>query len=159
MKKMRRFLLLVVICLVAMVPMVAFAKPKSNKAGRIYKDVTARTVDAKSLEGIAFVKGYNGWEGLIRKGRFFPNKFMTRREFLTVLHKLYGGYVTADINDVLNANEMVTSDYCCQKMVAMSENLGYKITWSGANAKMRRKDVARYIKIFATYNGALMPRK
>ena len=157
MKKTRNFVMLLVVCLllIGMLPTVAFAKGSP----RPYKDVSSRNVDAKSLDAIIYVKNYGGWTGIAKRGRFYPNRPMTRYEFLVVLHNLYGGYVTADIGDMLNARTIVTANYCCQKMASMSKALGYGITWTGDASKMKRKDVARYIKIFATFNPKLAPRK
>ena len=153
--------LIVIVLVVALIPTFAYAKGRKigKTTSRIYKDVTSRTVDAESCAGIQFVKEHGGWNGLIRRGRFFPNLYMTRKEFLIALHNLYGGRVYANIEDIILSDQIVTSDFCCQRMVAMSEGLGYKIAWNGKNVRLRRKDVARYIKIFATYNPKLMPRK
>lgn len=153
--------MLLVVCLIALMPTVAFAKPKKakSKASKIYKDVSTKRIDAKSYEAIGYVKQHGGWAGLIRKGKFYPNRYMTRRDFLVTLHNLYGGRVYANIEDIVLSGQIVTSDFVCQRMVAMSEGLGYKITWQGNGDKMRRKDVARYIKIFATFHPKLAPRK
>lgn len=153
MKKIFATLLLVVMIL-SVAPMSAFAK-----GAKVYKDVTLSKVDRQSYDAIAYVKKFGGWKSLIKKNKFKPNKFMTRREFLVVLHNLYGRKVTAEIDDIIHANSVVTSNYCCQKMVALSKNLGYEITWNGYKAKMRRKDVARYIKIFATFHQKLAPHR
>ena len=84
---------------------------------------------------------------------------MTRREFLIVLHNLYGDAVSANIGDVVAANAKVTSEFVCNRFVALSQALNFKIKWSGYKNKMTRKDVARYIVLFASYNAALAPRK
>ena len=152
MKKMVSLLLLVVFVL-SLAPMTTFAGPRVLP----YKDVVR--IDKQSSEAISFVKRHNGWKGLIKKGRFRPNKYMTRREFLVCLHNLYGEIVTADMSDVLLANKPVTSEFVCERLAKLSKPLGFPITWSGYKKKMKRKEVARYIMIFATFNPSLMPRK
>ena len=86
MKKMRRFfiLLFVVAMIVAVMPMTALAKGKKKAKGP-YRDVTTKTVDAKSYEGICHVKAEGGWRGIAKNGKLYPNKIVTRREFVMVL--------------------------------------------------------------------------
>lgn len=154
MKKRLISLLVVVVIVLSLVPMSAFAGPRVLP----YKDV-GKKVDSQSSEAISFIKRYNGWRGLIKKGKFYPNKYMTRGEFLRVLYYLYGKKVYADIDDVVNFNAIVTSSFCCERMVKLSKALGYPISWKGYKTRMKRKDVARYIMIFAKFNPKLMPRK
>ena len=156
-KKMNRIfvMLLVVITIMAALPATTFAKGAKGP----YKDVTLRTVDKQSYKAIVYVKGYGGWRGLIKKGKFYPNRYITRREYLTVLHNLYGNRVTATIVDIVYANSKITSDFACKRLAAMSKGLGYTITWDGYQTKMKRKDVARYIYAFANFNKKLAPRK
>ena len=152
MSKKKRFFLLLVLLLLAM-PVTAFA------AKNPYKDVTRKKVDAQSFKAISYIKEYNGWRGIAKKGKLSPNKFMTRREFLIVLHNLYGDKVTATMADVRSANSKITSKFVCDRMVALAKVLKYPIKWTGTKAKLRRKDVARYIHVFATFNSAFKPKK
>ena len=125
-----------------------------------YSDVTNRSVDNSSYNAIAYVKQHHGWDGgIIKKKKFYPNKYMTRREFMLALYNLYGDKVPATVSDVIYANTVVTSAFVCSKCVALSSVLKYPIKWSGNSSKMKRKDVARYLKIFATYNSAFKPRR
>lgn len=158
---MKKFFLLFVVAFCLLLPTSAYAKAhkKPTKSLSLYKDVTTKKVDAESYEGISFVKKYGGWNKLTKSGKLYPNKHMTRRDFLICLHNLYGGIVTATMEDLLEANEKITSKFVCDRLASLSKSLGYQITWSGYPTKMKRKDVARYIKIFATYNPKLMPRK
>ena len=157
-KRISVMLLVVLVVIAATMPAVAFAKG-GRQQQRIYKDVTTSKVDKDSYDAIVFIAQHNGWYGLIRRGRLYPNQYMTRREFFTVLCNLYGNIVPAICEDVVLANSITTSDYCCKKMAALSVALGYEITWDGYNDRMRRKDVARYIKKFAYFNPSLMPRR
>lgn len=153
MKKKILFLLLLAIMMV-LAPMTVFAKGSKNP----YKDVTRKKVDSQSYDAISYIKRFDGWRGLLKKGKFYPNKYMTRREFLIVLHNLYGDKVTVTMADLREANSKITSKFVCDRMVTLSKALGYPIKWAGTKAKMKRKDVARYIKIFATYNKAFTPK-
>ena len=153
MRKKSAFLLTFAMFVLLMMPMAVSAK-SSNP----YKDVTLRTVDKQSFTAISYVKKLNGWKGLITKGKLSPNKYMTRREFLIVLHNLYGSKVAVTMADVRGANNRITSKFVCDRMVVLSKALKYPIRWTGTKAKMKRKDVARYIYIFATFNSALKPK-
>ena len=144
------FLLTLMMCMGS----VTFAKSKSP-----YKDVTRKKVDAQSYDAIVYIKNCDGWRGLVKKGKFYPNKAITRREFLVVLHNLYGDKVPYTMDDIRNANAKITSKYACDRMVALSKVLGYSIRWDGNKTKLKRKDVARYVKIFATFNKAFTPQK
>ena len=124
-----------------------------------YKDVTRKKVDTQSYTAISYIKKFDGWRGLVKKGKLCPNRYVTRREFLIILHNLYGDKVTATMADVRGANDKVTSKFACDRMVALAKVLKYPIKWNGTKAKLKRKDVARYIYIFATYNSAFTPKK
>ena len=155
MKRKHVFLFVLLVALTLLASGSVYAKGTKDP----YKDVTHKKVDAQSYKAIAYIKQYNGWRGLVTKGKLSPNKAMTRREFLVVLHNLYGDKVTVTMADVRGANGKITSKYVCDRMVALSKVLKYPIKWGGTNAKMKRKDVARYIYIFATYNKAFTPKK
>lgn len=150
MKKVSR-IIVVLLVVTMMLPMTVMAKAKNP-----YKDVTRKKVDALSYQAIVFVKDHGGWKGISRKGRLKPNKFITRRELVTILDNLYPNRVPVTIDD-FRSKRKVTSKEVCDLMVIVAANLGYKIKWTGNATKMRRKDLARYIRIFATYNPALMP--
>ena len=151
-KRIIGFVLMMI--LVTMFSTIAFAGSKNP-----YKDVTRKKVDSQSITAISYIKRFDGWKGLIKKGKFYPNKVMTRREFLIVLHNLYGDKVTVTIADLRGANDKITSKFVCDRMVALARRLNYPIKWNGTKAKMKRKDVARYIYTFATFNSALKPLK
>lgn len=159
MKRTKRVLaLLLVVCLaMSLMPMMAMAKGK--KSGVVYKDVTLKKVDAQSYAAIEYVKAHGGWSGIAHKGKLRPNKAVTRQEMLRVLDNMYPDKVPVSIIDFRLWYKKVTSQEVCDKMVELSAALGYKIQWTGNTAKMKRKDLARYIKIFATYNAKLAPLK
>ena len=152
MKKINRIVIMLVVATM-MLPTVAFAK------GHIpYKDVTRRKVDAKSYTAIVFVKEHHGWVDIARKGRLKPNKTLTYQDLITVLDDLYPGKLPVSMDDLRNWRKKADSVVVCNKLAELSAALGYKISWSGVkSSKMKRKDLARYIMIFATYNPALMP--
>lgn len=148
----KRFGLLLFIIVLLTMSMTALAKNP-------YKDVTRKKVDAQSYDAIVYINNFGGWRGLTKKGKLYPNRAITRREFLIVLHNLYGNKVTATMADVRSANSKITSKFACDRMVALSKVLGYSIRWDGNKTKLKRKDVARYVKIFATFNKAFTPQK
>ena len=124
-----------------------------------YKDVTKKKVDVQSYNAICYVKQHSGWRGISKKGKLRPNKFITRREFMVILYNFYGDRVPATVLDVKSANTGISSQFVCTKCVELSKILGYPIKWKGTNQRMTRKDVARYVKIFATYNAKFAPRR
>lgn len=154
MKKVGRvFMLAFVFCMLLSV---------SVLAGRVknpYKDVTGKKVDKQSFSAIVYVKQHGGWRGIAKKGKLKPDKVLTRAELITVLDNLYPGKVPVTINDIRRSERRVTSKEVCSLMVKVATNLNYKISWAGNSTVMRRKDLARYIKIFASYNTALAPLK
>lgn len=154
MKKIIRVFVLLVVLAFALMPMTAFAKSRNP-----YKDVNRRTVDAKSLNAIIFVEYYDGWRGIAKGRRLHPNRNITRRQFLVALHNMWKEKVKADILDVRNANSNISFDWGCQRMVILGKALGLDITWNGPKKKMKIKDAARYIKIFATFDARFAPHK
>ena len=52
-------------------------------------------------------------------------------------------------DDMQSANNGINSKFVCDRMIILSIVLGYPIKeWQGTGMIMRRKDLARYIKIF-----------
>ncbi|MBQ3433250.1 hypothetical protein IJG22_03080 [Candidatus Saccharibacteria bacterium] len=149
---MKKIFSIIVLLVVIMMPMTALAKNP-------YKDVNAKTVDAKGIESIAYIKKHSGWKAIVKNGKLNPNRIMTRREFLIVLHNLYGSAVTVTVADLKAANKKLTSAYACNRMVDLSKVLKYPIKWTGTKDKLTRAGAARYIHVFATFNAALAPKK
>ena len=154
MKKRNFFVVVAVLVFVLMFSTAALAKSK-----RPFKDVTRKKVDAQSYDAIVYINNFGGWRGLTKKGKFYPNKAITRREFLIVLQNLYGDKIDTSMQDVRYANSKITSKFACDRMVVLSKKLGYPIRWNGNKSRLKRKDAARYIKIFATFHKALTPKK
>lgn len=152
MSKKKGLFLLFIMIMVMLAPTTVFAKNP-------YKDVTKKKVDKESYKAIVYLKEHGGWNGIAKKGKLSPNKYVTRRDYLIILHNLYGDKVTATMADLRAANQKVTSKFACDRMVLLAKKLNYPIKWNGNKSKLRRKDVARYIYIFATFNKALTPKK
>ena len=151
--KNRKIFVVVLVLFVLMFSTTAFARSKGP-----FKDVTRKKVDAQSYDAIVYINNFGGWRGLTKKGKLYPNKAITRREFLMILHNLYGDKIDISMQDVRYANSKITSKFACDRMVALSKKLGYPLRWDGNKSKLKRKDAARYIKIFATFNKALTPK-
>lgn len=151
-KKKTVILLMMVLVIVLAMPMQAYA------ASNPYRDVTRKTVDSDSYNAIVYVKKHGGFSGIASR-RFRPSKKITRREFIMILHNLYGDKVTCTMSDLRNANGQITSSFACNRMVELSKKLGYPIKWSGNSSTLRRMDAARYVRIFATFNRRFAPRK
>lgn len=123
-------------------------------ASRPYKDVTTKTIDKASIKSIRYVKKAGGFKGVIKGKKFYPNKKMTRRQYLMVLDNLYPGKVEVTMNDLKKANKSVTEKYVTSKMVKVAKNFGMTITWEGGKKKLSRASVANYIKSFAEFDSA-----
>lgn len=147
----------VVVVIVALV-MILMAPTQVLAASNPYKDVTRKTVDSDSYNAISYVKSHKGFRD-IAGTKFYPNRKVTRREFILILHNMYGDKMTCTMDDLRYASRTITSKFACDRMVALSKKLGYPIKWAGNSQTLRRKDVARYVKIFATFNKRLAPRK
>ncbi len=151
MKKLLSVLLVVVFLVVT---------PANVFAANPFKDVTKSSVDSASYSAIVYVKAHKGWNGLTSKGKVKPNAYMKRWEFIKMLYYMYGEkFVPSSIWDSINANMTCDSKYVINKYVELSKKLGYPIKWSGNSTKMKRKDVARYAKIFGTYHKKLAPKR
>ena len=139
---------LVVLVLVFGSTMTAFAAP------RPYKDVTTKKIDKKSIKSIRYIKKAGGYKGVIKGKKFYPNKKMTRRQYLMVLDNLYPGKVTVTMNDLKKANKPVTEKYVTSKMVKVAKKFGMTITWKGGKKKLSRASVSNYIVSFAKFDSA-----
>ena len=145
---MKRFLavLLVVVLVLGNVTAVSAA------AG--YKDVNRKTIDKHSIQSIKKIERAGGFKGVFRGKKFYPNKKMTRRQYLMVLDNLYPGKVTVTMNDLKKANKPVTKTYVTRKMIGVAKNYGMTITWKGGKKKLSRASVANYIISFAEFDPA-----
>ena len=119
-----------------------------------YKDVNKKTIDAKSIRSIKLIKKAGGFKGVFDGKKFYPNKKMTRRQYLMVLDNLYPGKVEVTMNDLKKANKSVTEKYVTSKMVKVAKEFGMTISWKGGKKKLSRASVANYIKSFAEFDSA-----
>lgn len=150
------FFTVIVVMLTLAMPASVFAAKKSK---RPYKDVTLKTVDKSSYTAIKYVKKYKGWQGLVKNGRLYPNRYMTKHELYVVLHNLYGTKVPASVVTACKGKKVkMSTQFVRDQLITLGKSLGLQIKWGGNSYVMRRKDVARQIKIFAEYDSAFTPR-
>lgn len=156
MKTSKTVFLLLLALLVLSAPTTVFAAKKSKG---VYKDVTTKSVDNKSYTAIKDIKRYHGWDGLIRNGKFYPNRYMTKHELYVVLRNLYGSKVPYSVVVACKGEKAkMSTQFVRNVLIALAKNLGVTIKWSGSSYKMKRKDVARQIEIFIKYNSAFVPK-
>ncbi|MBR3052232.1 hypothetical protein IKG60_01250 [Candidatus Saccharibacteria bacterium] len=125
-----------------------------------YSDVTPSKLGTKNYDAIMYIESFKGWKGLAKNGKLYPNKYITRQQFLQVLYNLYRKKVPADIFDVVHGNYIVTEYYLTQKCVELAKALKHNISWAGdKKKKMMRKDVARLLEIFCKHNSKFVPKK
>ncbi|MBR2725521.1 hypothetical protein IKF28_03525 [Candidatus Saccharibacteria bacterium] len=134
---------------------VVFGMTCTSFAAAGYKDVNRENIDAKSIKSIKFIKKHGGFKGVFTGKKFYPNKKMTRRQYLLVLNNLYPGKVKITMNDLRKANKPVTEKYVTSKMVKLAaDGYGMKITWKGGKKKLSRASVCNYIRSFAKFDSA-----
>ena len=130
------------------------ATKKKATTTTIFKDVTSKTDYKSAIEWI-FKKG--GYAGIAKKnGNFKPYNVMTQREFDKTLQNLYG----SRINIKAGGTGKLTQKYATKRLTTVSEQLGYRIKWTGgtASAKVTRSKAAYYIKLMInTGKGRLNP--
>ena len=126
--------------------------------GMYFKDVSRTRLSADDYAAIAYIDTYRGWRGLTRRNRLYPYRFMTRLEVVRLLRNLYPDDVMITKDDRYYGKQFITSQWLCARLSELAEELGCPIEWYGyPNTRMRRKDVARYIKIFAGFDPAFEP--
>ena len=124
-------------------------------ASRPYKDVTRKQIDKKSIRSIRYLKKAGAFKGVIKGKKFYPNKKMTRRQYLKILKNLYPGRVPVTKADKKKAKKKVTEYYVTHKMVKVAESYGITIKWDGSKKKkLSRASVANYVKSFAEFDPA-----
>ncbi|MBO7718168.1 hypothetical protein J6S37_01585 [Candidatus Saccharibacteria bacterium] len=142
-----------------MVLSVLFSVTTPAFAGSGYTDVTKAKVGESAYKAITYIKKYGGWKDVANGKKFYPNRKITRREFLTVLGNLYGDQrVPANFQDVRYANKTITAEWACKRMVAQAKVLGLTITWKGGNTVLTRKSAAQYMTVFCKFDPALKPQ-
>lgn len=127
-------------------------KKKTNK--RYFSDVKKSYTYCSQIEWLA-KKG--AFKGVAKKGKKFkPEQIITRRELGTILDNLYGDRINITIKD---PSKKVTQKYATQMMTKVSDQLGYKVTWSGGapKAKVSRAKISFYLRSMIKYDKKLSP--
>ena len=109
---------------------------------------------------ISYINSFGAFRTVFPGKKFRPTKKITRREFVIILRNLYGAtYAPTTYEDLAGANKKITAKFACDRMVAISAKLDYKIKWNGKKGyKLSRADAAEYIYIFCTFSDELKPR-
>lgn len=121
-----------------------------SKKTSMYKDVTKKKVGSKSYKAVKYLKAHGAFSGVVKGKKFYPNKKITKKQYLRILRNLYGNAAPKDAK----ASGYVTEKYALNKLVQVAKNLGISITWKGRSNRLTRVDVARYIKIFIDFDPA-----
>ena len=144
----------------AELPSKANAGMTAGKSADPYTDVTLKKVDKDTYNAVKFLKSHKAFKNVISGSKFYPNKKITRRQFLLVLQNLYGNKVPVTYTDLKNMNKSITAKYACDKMVAIAKKCGVKITWNGSKSViLTRGGAAVYIKIFVDFTKSWLPLK
>ncbi len=141
--------------LVVFLVMVVLGNMTTVFAAAGYKDVNRKTIDKRSINSIKTIRKAGGFKGAIKGKKFYPNKKMTRRQYLRILKNLYPGKVTVTKNDRKKAKRYVTEKYVTAKMIKIAKSYGISIAWNGSKKKkLSRASVANYIVSFAEFDSA-----
>lgn len=155
--KQRVAKIFVIALVMALLPLNAFAASSSKP----YKDVSQKTVGKNAYTAIKYVKAHEGYIGFVKGKKFYPNKAITRRQFIVMLKNFYGEKkVPVGIWDVIYANKKATPKWATAKMVDVAKKFGMDITWNNnSSKKMSRALASRYLYVFASFDSAFKPRK
>lgn len=161
MKMRKRFITLAVLTLiltlvVGLVPVTALSK-KVAKAP--YKDVTTKKVGAYTVEAVSYLKTHGAFRGVIKGNRFYPNKVVTRQEFILMLANLYGDdIVPVTAADIRYKNTSTNVEG--HRLVRLTKELGNPVSWpiSRTTPKFTRKLAVEMIYNFTQLDEAFLPR-
>ena len=92
MKKFTNFvvLMLAIVLIVGSVPVEASALSKKKASKAPYTDVTVKKVGKDTYGAVKYLKQHGAFKGVIKGKKFYPNKVITRQEFILMLANLYG---------------------------------------------------------------------
>ena len=132
----------------------ATSSKKKKSSERYFSDVKKDYTYCTQIEWLA-KKG--AFKGIAKKGKKFkPEQIITRKELGTILDNLYGDRINITIKD---PSKKVTQKYATQMMTKVSEQLGYRVTWSGGapKAKVSRAKISFYLRSMIKYDKKLSP--
>lgn len=123
-------------------------KTKTTNKKAMYKDVTKKKVGIKNFNAVKYLKAHGAFSGVVKGKRFYPNKRITKKQYLRILRNCYGNAAPKDAK----ASGYVTEKYALTKLVQVAKNLGIRIRWKGRANRLTRVEAARYIKIFIDFD-------
>lgn len=134
------------------------AKATSNP----YPDVTKKSVGAKALKSIKWMKAKGAYKGVAKNGKkFYPFHPINRGEFVKVIKNLYGAKVTKAVTSkATTKNKLPATDKWTKGTLERLAKLGYgmKIKYpTRSSARVGRATIANLIYNFAHFDPALMP--
>ena len=141
--------LIILLLVVSLMPLNVFA------AAKPYKDVSKKSVGKDALVAITAIKGYGGYNGVVKGKKFYPQKKATRNWTYKVLKNLYG---KDKVPSRKNLDKKATPRWLTSLLVAIAEKIGIPITWDDNSKKaLSRALCSQYIKVFIDFDSAFKP--
>ena len=125
-----------------------------KKEQKYFSDVDKSQTYKSQIEWLA-KKG--AFKGIAKKGKKFqPEKVLTRKEVGMILDNLYGDRIDITIK---NPKAKATQKYVTTMMTTVSDQLGYRVKWSGGapKAQVTRAKFAYYLRSMIKYSKKLNP--
>ncbi|MBR2708754.1 hypothetical protein IKE98_00215 [Candidatus Saccharibacteria bacterium] len=153
-KKFVALLLLATAMLLVTVPVFAATKP--------YTDVTVEYWGRDVYKAVKYIKKHSGFKGVIKGTKFYPEKVMTRKEFLKILVNLYGKKrVPITATDRKKYKKPIRAQWVINKLNAVLKKSRKKgvIDWRPANFKVPRHLAVCYIYGYLYQDFRMKPQK
>lgn len=125
-----------------------------KKEQRYFSDVEKSYAYRAEIEWLAKKGAY---KGIAKKGKKFqPEKILTRKEVGMILDNLYGDRIDITIK---GPKKKATQKYVTQLLTEVSDQLGYRVEWSGGapKAQVTRAKFSYYLRSMIKYDEKLNP--
>ena len=150
-------LLMTVVLMVGSVPVQCSALSKKvTKAP--YTDVTVKKVGADTYEAVQYLKQHGAFKGVITGKKFYPNKVITRQEFIIILGNIYGDdKIPVTAKDIRYKNTSTNVEG--HRLIQLTSNLGQPMAWpvSRTTPRFTRALAAKMIYNFTQLDPAFAP--
>ena len=156
-KRFVKFAILTIclVMLVGSVPVSAVARPNKSP----YSDVTVKKVGRETYDAVNYLKTYGAFRGIVKGKKFYPNKVVTRKEFILMLANLYGDDVVPVTAKDFRYTKTSTNVEG-HRLIRLTKNLGNPVSWpvSKTTPRFTRALAARMIYQFIQLDKAFLPR-
>ena len=161
-KKFTNFvvLMLVAVLLICNFTVSVNAYSVKKSTAKPYTDVTRKKVDAKTLEAVTYLKKHGAFKDVVKGKKFYPNKVITRQEFILILGNLYGDdKVPVTAEDV--RFKKTSTNVEGHRLIKLTRALGNPVSWpvSRHTPRFTRALAAKMIYDFTQLDQHFLPRR